>query len=108
MNCSLNNDNINPTFLYNIFEDISSKYFAMSSIAIYGIVLIQFSVSSKSEYLPESLIESTIVRSIEATLTPLIISTKEEAFVCIGTNAFFSNSNELNGVRDETVTVLYT
>ena len=86
MNCSLNNDNINPTFLYNIFEDVSSK----------------------SEYLLESLIESTIVRSIEATLTPLIVSIKEEDFVCIGTNVFSSNSNELNGVRGETVTVLYT
>ena len=33
----------------------------------------QFNVSSNSQYLPESLMKSTIVLSIEATLPPLML-----------------------------------
>ncbi len=67
------------------------KYFNMSFIEIYVIILIQFNVSSKSQYLPESLIESTIVLSMEETLTPRISSTKSVEVALLKEKLFPSN-----------------
>ena len=66
----------------------------------------QLSVSSKSEYLPESLMESTIVLSIDVTLTPLIQFTKASDETLIKVYLFPTNVKLLNLLRDETFTLL--
>ena len=59
-------------------------------------------------YLPESLIESTIVLSIDETLTPRISSTKSVETTLIKEKLFPSNWKLLNLETDDIFTTLYT